>query len=178
MLTLPPNARMKSVHAGIIPSMSSKNKKKAPPGTIAVNRRARHDYHIEERFEAGLSLQGWEVKSLREGRVQLNESHVLIKNGEAWLFGALITPLNSACTHVVADPTRSRKLLLHRSELNRLIGQVERKGFTLIPLSLFWKGGKIKADIALAKGKQEHDKRAAEKDRDWQREKARILRKG
>ena len=158
--------------------MSKKKDKKGHPGTIAVNRRARHDYHISENIEAGLVLEGWEVKSLRAGRVQLNESYVVLKNGEAFLFGTLITPLPTASTHIHPDPQRTRKLLLHRSELSRLIGQVERKGFTLIPLSLFWKAGKVKADIGLAKGKQDHDKRAAEKDRDWERDKQRILRHG
>jgi SsrA-binding protein len=142
---------------------------------IAVNRQATHEYFIEERYEAGLVLEGWEVKSLREGRVQLKESYVLLKQGEAWLFGAHISPLLSASTHVNPDNIRSRKLLLNRHELNKLIGQVERKGYTLIPLRLYWKKGRAKLEIGLAKGKQLHDKRAASKDRDWQREKARIM---
>lgn len=145
-------------------------------GTIALNKKARHDYFIEEKYEAGLSLQGWEVKSLRAGRVQLTESYVLIRNGETWLFGAHITPLNTASTHINPDPARTRKLLLHRRELDKLIGAVERKGYTLIPLALYWKRGRVKLEIALAKGKQSHDKRAVEKTRDWQREKQRILR--
>ncbi len=145
-------------------------------GTIALNKKARHDYFIEEKYEAGLSLQGWEVKSLREGRVQLTESYVLIRDGETWLFGAHITPLNTASTHINPDPTRTRKLLMHRRELDKLIGAVERKGYTLIPLALYWKRGRVKLEIALAKGKQSHDKRAVEKTRDWQREKQRILR--
>ncbi|MEE9413278.1 MAG: SsrA-binding protein SmpB [Methylococcales bacterium] len=156
------------------------NKKKAkPPGkTIALNRQAKHDYFIEERFEAGISLQGWEVKSLRAGKLQLQESYVFVKNGEAWLFGAHITPLNTASTHVNPDPTRSRKLLLHKNELNRLIGAVERKGYTLVPIAMYWKNSLAKLEIGLAKGKKQHDKRATEKNRDWTREKQRILKHG
>lgn len=153
----------------------SKNQKNATP-PIALNRQARHDYFIEETLEAGLALQGWEVKSLREGRVQLKESYVLLKDGEAWLFGSHVTPLPTASTHVRADPTRTRKLLLHRLQLNRLIGAVERKGYALVPLSLYWSKGRIKLEIGLAKGKKAHDKRAVEKDRDWQRQKQRMLR--
>jgi SsrA-binding protein len=145
-------------------------------GTIALNRRARHDYHIEERYEAGLALAGWEVKALRAGRVQLAEGYVLIKGDEAYLIGSHITPLNSASTHVVADPTRTRKLLLNRRELDHLVGAVERKGHTVVPLAMYWKQGRAKLEIGLARGKKEHDKRATEKDRDWQREKARTLR--
>ena len=145
--------------------------------TIALNRRALHDYSIDERFEAGIALEGWEVKSLRMGRVQLDQSYVLLKNGEAWLFGAQITPLPTASTHKVADPQRNRRLLMHRLELNRLSGSVDRKGFTLIPLSLYWKKRHIKLQIGLAKGKKAHDKRAAEKERDWQREKHHLLQK-
>jgi SsrA-binding protein len=152
--------------------MSQKQKNVTPP--IALNRQARHDYFIEETLEAGLALQGWEVKSLRDGRVQLKESYVLLKNGEAWLFGSHITPLSTASTHVVADPTRTRKLLLHRLQLSRLIGAVERKGYALVPLSLYWSKGKIKLEMGLAKGKKAHDKRAVEKDRDWQRQKQRL----
>ena len=143
---------------------------------IALNKRARHEYYIEENFEAGMALQGWEVKSMRAGKAQITEGYVLIKNGEAWLIGAHITPLRTASTHVVADPTRTRKLLLNRRELDRLVGAVERKGHTVVPLKLYWKRGKAKLDIGLAKGKQSHDKRATEKDRDWQRDKARLLR--
>jgi SsrA-binding protein len=146
--------------------------------TIAVNRQAKHEYFIEERFEAGIVLEGWEVKSLREGRVQLKESYVLLKRGEAWLYGAHISALLSASTHIKPDAIRSKKLLLNRHELNKLIGSVERKGYTLIPLSMYWKNGRAKLEIGLAKGKQLHDKRAASKDRDWQREKGRILKKG
>jgi SsrA-binding protein len=146
--------------------------------TIAVNRQAKHEYFIEERFEAGLVLEGWEVKSLREGRVQLKESYVVIKRGEAWLSGAHISPLLSASTHIKPEAVRSKKLLLNRHELNKLIGSVERKGYTIIPLSMYWKNGRAKLEIGLAKGKQLHDKRATSKDRDWQREKARIMKKG
>jgi SsrA-binding protein len=145
-------------------------------GTIALNRKARHDYHLDERYEAGLALLGWEVKALRAGRLQLAEGYVLVKNDEAWLLGAHIAPLNTASTHVLADPTRTRKLLLKRRELDHLVGAVERKGYTVIPLAMYWKDGRAKLEIALARGKQEHDKRATEKDRDWQREKGRTLR--
>jgi SsrA-binding protein len=157
--------------------MSSKKskKKKLNDNSIAVNRQATHDYFVEEQFEAGLVLQGWEVKSLREGRVQLKESYVLIQRGEAWLSSAHISPLLSASTHIVPDNIRAKKLLLHRRELNRLIGAVERKGYTLIPLAMYWVKGRAKLKIGLAKGKQQHDKRATSKERDWQREKARIM---
>lgn len=149
---------------------------KGPSSTIALNKKARHDYFIEDQFEAGLVLEGWEVKSLREGKAQLSESYILIKDGEAWLLGAHITPLATASTHIRPDPTRTRKLLLHRRELDKLIGAVERKGYTLVPLALYWKRGRAKLDVALARGKQRHDKRATEKARDWQREKSRLLR--
>ncbi len=155
--------------------MARKKNKKSDSNVIAVNRQARHDYFIEETYEAGLVLQGWEVKSLRAGRVSLKESYVLIKDGEAWLFGAHITPLPSASTHVEADPTRTRKLLLHRRELDKLIGLVERRGYTLVPLKLYWKNNRAKLEIGLAKGKKLYDKRAVEKERDWQREKQRLL---
>jgi SsrA-binding protein len=153
-------------------------KQKSKPGssTIALNKKARHEYFIEDRLEAGLALQGWEVKSLREGRVQLTDSYITIRNGEAWLLGLHISPLLSASTHVTPDPTRTRKLLLHRRELDRLIGAVERKGYTLVPLALYWKQGRAKLEIALARGKHAHDKRATEKSRDWEREKQRLLR--
>lgn len=156
--------------------MAKKPKKKLGSNTIAVNRRARHEYHIEQTFEAGLVLSGWEVKSLRSGKGQLTDSYVLIKDGEAWLLGSHITPLNTASTHVVADPIRTRKLLLHKKEINRLIGQIQQKGFTCIALKLYWKANKVKCEIALVKGKKLHDKRATEKDRDWERQKARIVR--
>lgn len=160
--------------------MGKANKKK-PAGdssTIALNKKARHDYFIEEEFEAGLALQGWEVKSLRAGRIQIRESYVLVKDGEAWLFGAHITPLPTASTHVSPDPTRTRKLLLHRRELSSLIGAVERKGYTLVPLGMYWKKGLAKVKIGLGKGKKQYDKRAAEKEREWQREKQRLLKAG
>jgi SsrA-binding protein len=143
---------------------------------IAVNRKARHDYFIEDREEAGLALMGWEVKSLRAGRAQLAESYVTLRNGEAWLLGAHISPLSSASTHVETDPTRTRKLLLHRHQIDHLAGAVERRGYTLVPLRLYWKAGRAKLEIGLARGKKQHDKRATEKERDWQRDKARLLR--
>jgi SsrA-binding protein len=156
--------------------MSSKKPAKGPKNnTIAENRKARYEYFIDERIEAGIALEGWEAKSLRAGRANLTESYALLKNGEAWLIGAHFAPLTSASTHIQADPTRSRKLLLHRKELDRLIGAVERKGFTLIPLTLYWKNGRAKLSLGLARGKQQHDKREVKKDRDWQRQKARIL---
>jgi SsrA-binding protein len=145
-------------------------------GTIAQNRKARHDYFIDERYEAGLALKGWEVKALRAGRLQLNEGYVLMKGDEAWLFGSHITPLNSASTHVVPDPTRTRKLLLKRREIDHLVGAVERKGYALIPLSMYWKDGRAKLEIGLGRGKKQHDKRETEKNRDWQRDKARVMR--
>jgi len=145
--------------------------------TIAVNRKASHDYTIEERYEAGLVLLGWEIKSLRAGRVQLDQGYILIKNSEAWLIGALITPLQTVSTHITADPQRTRKLLLHASELRKLIGSVERKGYTLVPLKLYWHHNHVKLEIALGKGKQKHDKRATEKERDWQREKQKLMKK-
>lgn len=156
--------------------MSKAKKKAAAENRIAVNKKARFDFHIEERIEAGLALQGWEVKSLRAGRAQISESYVLLRDGEAWLFGAHIAPLPSASTHVEADPARTRKLLLHRAELRKLIGSVERKGYALVPLSLYWKRGRAKAEIGLGKGKRAYDKRAAEKARDWQRDRQRLLR--
>ncbi len=153
----------------------AKKKPKTPDNVIAQNRRARHEYHIEETYEAGLSLLGWEVKSLRAGRVTLSEAYIFIRDGEAWLDSANITPLISASTHVTTNGLRLRKLLMHRRELNSLIGQVERKGYTLTPLSLYWARGRVKLSLGLAKGKQAHDKRATIKERDWQREKARIM---
>lgn len=146
-----------------------------PASTIALNKRARHEYHLEERFEAGLALQGWEVKSLRAGKANIAEAHVIIKNGEAFLLGAHINPLPSASTHVNPDPTRTRKLLLHDYELNGLIGATERKGYTIVPTAMYWKKGLAKLEVALAKGKKKHDKRRDEKQRDWDREKRRIL---
>lgn len=154
----------------------SRKKSKSPAGNvIAVNRRARHDYFIEDTLEAGLVLEGWEAKSLRAGNAQLKEGYVTIRNAEAWLIGAHFAPLKTASTHISPDPTRSRKLLLHREELDRLIGAVERKGYALVPLDLHWHKGRAKLTIGLARGKKQHDKRAASKDRDWQRQKERIL---
>lgn len=150
-------------------------KKPQSDNTIAQNKKARFEFFVEETFEAGLVLQGWEVKSLRDGKAQLSDSYVLIRDGEAWLANALITPLKTASTHIVPAPQRDRKLLLSRQELNKLIGSVERKGYTLIPLSMYWMRGLAKVKIALAKGKQSHDKRASIKDRDWQRDKARLF---
>ncbi len=156
--------------------MNKKPDDRPGTSTIALNKRARHEYFIEERFEAGLALEGWEVKSLRASKAQITESYVVIKNTEAWLLGAHIMPLVTASTHIHPDPTRTRKLLLNRAELDRLIGAVERKGYTLIPLALYWKKGRAKLEIGLAKGKKAHDKRAVEKERDWRRQKERLLR--
>jgi SsrA-binding protein len=155
--------------------MSKKKEKASISGKIALNKKARHDYFVEDTFEAGLALEGWEVKSLRAGRGQLTESYVHLRNGEAWLLGAHISPLSTASTHIKPDPTRTRKLLMHRLELDRLVGAVERKGYTLVPLNLHWCKGRVKLDIGLAKGKKQHDKRASEKDRDWKRQKSRIM---
>jgi SsrA-binding protein len=144
--------------------------------SIVDNKKAFHDYFIEEKYEAGLVLEGWEVKSIRAGRVQLKEAYVVVKNGAIWLIGCHISPLASASTHVLADPTRSRKLLLHAGEIDKLIGRTERAGYTLMPLDLHFTRGRIKLTVGLAKGKKQHDKRAAEKDREWQREKQRLVR--
>jgi SsrA-binding protein len=148
---------------------------KSTPRAVALNKKARHDFFIDERFEAGLALQGWEVKALRAGRLQLKEGYVLLKDGEAYLIGAHISPLSTTSTHVIADPTRLRKLLLHRRQIDSLIGAVDRKGYTIVPLSVYWKDGRAKLEIGLARGKKQHDKRADTKDRDWQREKARLM---
>lgn len=153
----------------------SKVKEKKAPAQIAQNRKARHDYFIEARYEAGLALTGWEVKSLRAGRTQLKEGYVVIEGGEAFLVGAHFSPLTSASTHVRPDPTRARKLLLHREEINKLIGAVERRGYTLVPLSLYWKKGRAKLEVGLARGKQLHDKRADLKARESEREMERAL---
>jgi SsrA-binding protein len=154
----------------------AKSNKDEGRALIAENRRARHDYFIEERYEAGLTLMGWEVKSMRAGKAQIAEGYVVIRGGEIWLIGAHITPLSSASTHVITDPVRSRKLLLNRAEIDKLIGAVERSGYTIVPLDLYWKSGRAKLRIGLAKGKKQHDKRAAEKDRDWERDRGRLLR--
>jgi SsrA-binding protein len=144
--------------------------------SIVENRKAFHDYFIEERFEAGLALAGWEVKAVRAGRAHLTEAYVVVKNGELLLIGAHLSPLTTASTHVQADPTRTRKLLMHREEINRLIGKVERAGYTLTPLNLHFKNGRIKLEIGLAKGKKQHDKRATLREREWNREQQRLLR--
>jgi SsrA-binding protein len=158
--------------------MTSKKKKEDSSGDrqIAVNRRARFDYFIEDRFEAGLVLQGWEVKALRAGRANVAEAYVVIKNGEALMIGSHITPMTQTSTHYLADPTRTRKLLLHRKEIAELIGKTERAGYTLVAIDMHWTNGRAKLNIGLAKGKKEHDKRADIKERDWQREKGRIMR--
>ncbi|KTD03204.1 trans-translation protein [Legionella geestiana] len=144
--------------------------------TIAQNKKARFDYFIEEEFEAGMVLEGWEVKSLRAGKVHLSDAHVILRTGEAWLLGAQIQPLSTAAAFLHPDPLRTRKLLLSRRELSSLIGSVERQGYTIVPLSLYWKHNLVKIRIALARGKKTHDKRETIKDRDWQRSKARLMR--
>jgi SsrA-binding protein len=144
--------------------------------SIAENRKAHFNYHIEERFEAGVVLEGWEVKAIREGQVQMTDGYVVVKEGELYLIGLRINALRSASTHVKPEADRTKKLLMHRAEIRRLIGKTEQKGYTLVPLNLHWKGGRVKADIALAKGKAEHDKRHTIKDRDWEREKGRLMR--
>jgi SsrA-binding protein len=153
-----------------------KEKEKNTDRLIAANKRARFEYFIEDSYEAGLMLQGWEVKSLREGRAQITEAYVTLKNGEAWLIGAHFTPLKQTCTHVLADATRTRKLLMNRKELSTLIGKVERAGYTLAPLDLHWTNGRAKLQVGLAKGKKQHDKRDTIKERDWEREQGRIMR--
>ncbi len=158
---------------------TKKNKKTGKPSsTITLNKKAKFDYFIEDRFEAGLSLQGWEVKSLREGRVQLPESYVFVKHGEAFISGMTITPLSTAAAYTKPEPTRIRKLLLHRKEIDKLMGAVDRKGYTLIALAMYWSRGKAKLEIGLGKGKKDYDKRAVKKDRDWQRQKQRIMKHG
>lgn len=159
--------------------MAKSGNKKATGGagtsTIALNKKARHEYSIEDRYEGGIALEGWEVKSLRAGKINITEAYVTLRGGEAYLFGATMTPLPTASTHIRPDPMRTRKLLLHRDELSKLIGLTERKGYTLVPLALYWKRGRAKLEIGLAKGKKLHDKRADAKERDWQREKQRIF---
>lgn len=158
--------------------MSKATKGASTPRDIAVNRKARHDYHLEETFEAGLVLLGWEVKSLRAGKCNLAESYVMLKDGEAWLFGCRIEPLSTASTHIVPEPLRNRKLLLQRRQLSQIFAGVQRDGYTCVPVSMYWDRGRAKLEIALAKGKQNFDKRAAEKDRDWSRQKQRLMRRG
>ena len=156
--------------------MAKTKAKQSGGATIALNRKARHDFFIEERFEAGLVLTGWEVKALRAGKARITEAYVIIKDGEAFLLGSHIQPLAAASSHVSTDPTRTRKLLLHERELSQLIGATEQRGYTLVPLALYWKRGLAKLEIALAKGKAKHDKRQDKKDKDWQRQKERLLR--
>lgn len=155
--------------------MSKQSKSKPGDASIAVNRKARHDYFIEEQIEAGLALEGWEVKSLRAGRINLTEGYVVIRGGEAWLIGTHVSPLTTASTHINPDPTRTRKLLLHRDQLNRLIGATEREGYTMVPLDLHWSRGRAKLSVGLAKGKKQYDKRADNREKDWQRDKQRLL---
>jgi SsrA-binding protein len=157
--------------------MATGKKKQSIPATIALNKRARFEYFIEESFEAGLVLEGWEVKSLRAGKANITEAYVLLKDDEAWLFGAHIIPLNSASTHVQADPTRTRKLLLHRNQIAKIHGAVSRQGLTCVPLSLYWSKGMAKCEIAIAKGKQAHDKRDTQKEREWKVSKQRVMRR-
>ena len=152
------------------------SKQKRSDNTIALNKKANHEYFIEERFEAGVCLEGWEVKSLRAGKIQLVDSYILIKNNEAWLLGTQIPPLLSASTHINPDPQRTRKLLLHRKQIDKLIGTTQRQGYTVVPTKMYWARGKVKVEIGLAKGKKQHDKRATEKERDWKRDQARLMR--
>ncbi|HBF07300.1 MAG TPA: SsrA-binding protein [Gammaproteobacteria bacterium] len=151
-------------------------KKKAPEPAIAVNKRASFDYFLEETFEAGLALEGWEVKSLRDKKLSIGESYIVLKGGEAWIVGAQIVPLKTASTHITPDPTRTRKLLLHKAELAKIFSGIQRNGYTCVPVRVYWVRGRAKILIALAKGKQQQDKRAAQKDRDWSREKQRLAR--
>ncbi|WP_133408569.1 SsrA-binding protein SmpB [Parashewanella tropica] len=156
--------------------MGKKKSKQAAPGSIVRNKRATFEFKIEEKIEAGLELQGWEVKSLRMGKVTLADTYVFIKEGECWMHGCTITPLNTASTHTYCEPARLKKLLLNRREIDKLEGLVERQGYTIVPLSLYWrKGAWVKVEIGLGKGKKEHDKRDASKERDWEREKSRTL---
>ncbi|WP_133013406.1 SsrA-binding protein SmpB [Marinomonas flavescens] len=155
--------------------MSKVKKKSSGTGTIALNKRAKFDYFVDQKFEAGLVLSGWEVKSLREGKAQLVDAFVIIHQNEAWLVGARITPLLSASTHVVCEPMRQRKLLLNRKELDKIIQITEQKGKTCAAMALYWKGNKIKCEVALVTGKKDHDKRDTERDRDWSRDKERLM---
>lgn len=156
---------------------NKKNNNKINNSRISTNKKAFHDYIFEKTLNTGIVLEGWEVKSARAGKVQLSDSYVIIKNNEAWLLGSLITPLNSTCTHKTINPSRTRKILMHRKELNNLIGLTKQKGYTLIPISMYWSKNKIKLDIALAKGKKLYDKRASDKEKTWQKEKQRLLKK-
>ncbi len=156
----------------------AKKQKKDTGSTIALNKKAKHDFFIEDRYEAGIALEGWEVKALREKRVNITEAYVMIQNHEAFLIAANITPLMTASTHIHPAPMRARKLLLHREELNKLIGLVERKGFTLVPMALYWKKGRAKLEVGVGKGKKQHDKRADLKEKDWKRDQARMFKRG
>lgn len=162
---------------GIIAAMKKNKSNKNTSGTIAQNKKARHDYHLEDKMEAGLVLQGWEIKAIRDGKVNITDNFINIHNGEAYLEGSRITPLNQASTHVVADPNRSRKLLLSKREIDKLIGARERQGFSIVATAMYWKKCWVKIEIYLAKGKQSHDKRDAVKDRDWARQKERMMKK-
>lgn len=177
---LPPSRGMVSAHkwCKISDIMTKKKAHKPGSATIALNKRARHEYFIEEEFEAGLSLQGWEVKSLRAGKANISESYILLRDGEAFLFGATFQPLLGASTHVVCDPTRNRKLLLKQRELDSIFGRVNREGYTIVALSLYWKNAWCKLKIGVAKGKKEHDKRDDIREREWKIDKARIMKKG
>lgn len=172
------NALSSDSSATIVIQMT-KQKKKSAPGdkTIALNKTARFEYYIEDTYEAGLVLQGWEVKSLRDGRIQLKESFIQFNKGEAFLFNALITPMLSASTHIIPESKRTRKLLLHAHQISRLLIDVDRKGYTVVPTAMYWKDNRVKLEIGLGKGKQLHDKRSTEKERDWNREKARVMKK-
>jgi SsrA-binding protein len=172
--------RSRSGNGATRPAQPKSGGKKPDGGQklIADNRKARFDYHIEDQLEAGIALEGWEVKSLRAGKANITEAYAVFRDGEIWLMASHITPLSSASTHVEANPTRLRKLLLHRREIDRLMGSVDRQGYTLVPLSLYWHQGRAKVKLGLAKGKQSHDKRASIKERDWQRQKGRLMRKG
>ncbi len=163
------------VYNGIAVMSKKNSSSKAGSSTIALNKKARHEYFIEDKYEAGLELQGWEVKSLRAGKANISESYVVVRNGQVYLFGATIIPLSLASTHVVCDPTRTRKLLLNKREIERLIGLVERQGYTLIPLAMYWTRAWVKLEIGLAKGKKEHDKRSDLKEREWARDKERMM---
>jgi len=154
----------------------AKDKNDKGSGTIALNKRARFEYHIDQRYEAGIALQGWELKALRAGRINFGDAYAIVLKNELFLVGASIPPLISASTHVVAEDRRTRKLLLHRAEIDQLVGAVERKGYTLVPTAMYWKGNKVKVEIGLARGKKEHDKRDTAKERDWQIEKQRTMR--
>lgn len=156
-------------------TLSKATKKDNASGTIALNKRARHEFFLDQKFEAGIALQGWELKSIRDGRVQLTESYINLHKGEAYLASANITPLTSASTHVIAEPQRNRKLLLHSRELAQIFVATQQKGFACVPTAMYWKGNKVKVEIALGKGKQQHDKRDTKRDQDWQRDKQRIL---